>query len=146
MTSALRTFEDFQASLRCYDWLPGTGVTGASDIDLMLERRGKLLFLEAKDREGPRIFLPYGQFLALRTLASLPDVTVLLVSEDEQAKEDSSLPRYSVMQIRSDTKPHDEGLGPQSGRKVAVWYTDDTFTHLNLAGLQQLIRDWWDTA
>lgn len=142
MPSQLRTYEAFIRSLRSFEWVEGTGATGASDVDLMLERRGRFLFLEAKPREGPQIYVPLGQFIALRALSGQPNTTVWLVAEDDQAKEDAALPRYSLLVVSPSLRYHKEGL--RNGQKQSVFYTDRTFEHLTLAQLQQRVREWWE--
>ena len=141
MTSELRTYEAFVRSLRSFDWLEDTDVSGACDVDLMLERRGRFLFIEGKPREGPRIHVPIGQWIALRTLSSLPGVDVWVVAEDDHAKEDDTLPRYSVLTVRPDLRYHTDGY--RNGQKQAVFYTDKTFTHVTLRDLQQMVNEWW---
>lgn len=144
MTSELRTFEQFTKSLRFFDWLPETGVSGGADIDLMLERHGRFLFIEGKPRQGPQVYVPLGQWIALRGLSSLPDVSVWLVAEDERAKDDDALPRYSVFRFFGSARYHKDGYA--NGQKQAVLYTDRSFEHVTLAGLQSLVREWWEEA
>lgn len=145
MTSQLRTYESFIASLRSFeDWVPGTGVTGASDVDFMLERRGRFLFIEAKPREGPQIYVSLGQWIALTRLSGQPNTTVWLLAEDERAKKDAMLPRYSLLQVEPNMRYHKEGW--RNNQKQAVLYTDRTFIHLNLAELQAKVRAWWEEA
>jgi hypothetical protein len=143
MTSEMQAYEEFVRSLRSFEWVNGTGVSGASDVDLMLERRGRFLFLESKAREGPQIYVPLGQWIALRSLSKLPGVTVWLVAEDEHAKEDTKLPRYSVLEVQHNTRYHREGIMPKSGQRGVSFYTDKSFEHLTLAGLQAKVSEWW---
>ena len=142
MTSELRTFEQFQKSLRSFGWVAEAGVTGASDVDLMLERRGHFLFLEGKPREGPQISVALGQFIALRALAGQPNTTVWIVAEDEDAKEDAVLPRYSLLEVKPGLRYHKEGW--RAGAKQAIFYTDSSMTHMTLAQLQAAVQQWWE--
>lgn len=138
----MRAFDQWQRSLRNFDWVAGAGVTGASDVDLMLERRGRFLFLEGKPREGPQIYVALGQFIALRALAGQPNTEVWLVAEDEHAKQDVTLRRYSLLVVQPGMRYHKEGW--RSGQKQAVFYTDGTFEHLTLPELQAKVRQWWE--
>ena len=142
MTSDLRNFEQWQASLRNFDWVAGAGVSGACDVDLMLERKGRFLFIEGKPREGPQIYVPLGQWIALRELSTLPHVSVWLVAEDERAKEEDTLNHYSVFRFFGSARYHKDGL--RNGQKQAVLYTDTrTVEHVSLTELQALVREWW---
>jgi len=141
MPNELRTFEDFQRSLRCFDWMHDLGFQG-SDVDQLIERHGRFLLLEAKRREGPQVYIALGQYIALRALAALPQFTVLLIAEDDKGKEDESLPHYSVLRITPDTKPHVQGL--RHGQKQAVFYTDSSFQHWTLSELQTYVKGWYE--
>ena len=72
----IRNVQEFVDSLRNFEtWLP-TEVSGASDVDGMIERGGEFLFLEQK-KYGER--MSGGQQRALRELAKKPGIQVLVV-------------------------------------------------------------------
>lgn len=138
----IRSYEGFLASLRCHEWLPDE-VSGGSDLDLMLERHGNLLFVEGKRRQGPKISVSVGQWIALRSLSALDRAEVWLVAEDENAKTDDTTPRYSLLRVQPDTKPH--GGGVKTKQKTVFFYLDRSFEHLTLPQLQDQVRAWWSS-
>jgi len=135
----LRSYEGFLASLRCFDWLPDI-VSGASDIDCCITHHGSVLIIEAKPREGPKVHVPLGQFRSLLDLAA-KGIDVWLVAEDEEAKTDLELPRYSRLVVGANTKPHFQGI--RNGQKQAGFYTDSRFDSFTLQQLQDAINSWW---
>lgn len=142
MQNSLRSFENWQASLRCFDWIP-KGVPGAQDIDILIERKGRFLVIEGKPKAGPSVLIPLGQFIALRSLASIEQFTVLIVAEDDEAKQDQAIPHYGVLHLTGDTRPHFETT--RSGQRQVGFYVDGSFKHMTLDQLQEVLRVWWKT-
>lgn len=137
MDLALRTFEGFQRSIRCFEkWLGGTGV-GAMDIDALIERNHKFLVIEGKPWKGSGVAVPYGSHLCLTRLAALPGFRVLLVGE-QQAGADTTL----YLTDYAGGKPH---VGKYEGRMEA-WWGEEWFEQTNVAGLRKLVKEWWREA
>jgi len=78
----LRSHDEWAKSIRNFAWLH-KAVSGAMDIDMMVERRGSFLFVEGKPwSNGVR--LPYGQHKALYALSTAPNTRVYLVGEGRE--------------------------------------------------------------
>jgi len=126
----LRSYESFKDSLRCFEWLDGV-VPGASDIDLLIERHGHFLVIEAKPAfNGVRV--PHGQHIALLALSNQPNTTVLLVGETSKDK-------FLVSDYLTATPV----TVKYNGRLVAYW-PPETLESVDLKGLQDKVRKWWD--
>ena len=144
MNTEVRDFEGFKASLRCFDYLDGV-LPGASDIDLLCEVDNRFLVLEGKPREGPQVWVPYGQWRALLALAGQAAFTVWLVADDQKAKQDETVSRYALLRLTTDLEP-DVPCRRHNGVKSVAFFTDHRFEHLTLSGLQDCLLEWRDAA
>lgn len=138
----IRSFERFLQSLRSHDWLKGV-VPGATDIDAMVHHAAtkRHLFIEGKHRDGPSIWMPYGQYLGFRDLEEVPTITVWVVAEDTTSKRPGEVPGYHLLD-------HLQGSGGKKttryGQEVIKWNTErTTWSSLTLAQLQDRVRVWW---
>lgn len=83
----LRDYEAWKTSLRNFTWLHHVA-PGATDLDVVIERRGHFLVLETKHwQEGVKV--PLGQHILLAQLSALEPFTVFLVGEKADDGEDS---------------------------------------------------------
>jgi hypothetical protein len=137
----IRNHKLFEESLRCFDWLGGV-VPGAMDVDLLLERAGNFLVLELKPRIGPRVYVPLGQYIALKALAAREGFTVLLVVETPESKK-SPLPLFSVANLGALPKG---GVRRWQGVKSMSWELDSNFEDMTLDDLRARLRTWWNEA
>lgn len=71
------------------DALPGK--CGVSDLDGIIERRGRFLVVETKN---PGELVPLGQLIMLRALAKQPSFTVLVATGDAET---GAVSHYSVV-------------------------------------------------
>lgn len=143
----LRDHDKWARSLRNYGWLDQV-VSGATDIDLLTERRAHFLILEGKTWDhGVRV--PIGQDIVLRQLdgirahtphcegvcsdcgAGYRPFTVYLVGE-ETVDVDEDADRFHVMRF---------------GRPVALrkLYPSSLFTDATRDDLRQVVRQWEQT-
>lgn len=129
----LRNYDEFSKSLRNFSsWLSGV-VSGASDLDLLIERRGRFFVAELKPWQNG-IRLPYGQHLALKSLAELPQFDVYLVGE---AKAGLYLMPYGSM----DAPNASRGSGG-----YAVYWPAAAFKRVTVARLRSMVKRWWDAS
>ena len=81
MTDPLRSYDQWQASIRNFEWL-GDVASGAMDVDVLIERKGNFLVIEGKPWvKGVK--MPYGQHKALYALSQQPKTRVYLVGESK---------------------------------------------------------------
>lgn len=132
MVDPLRSYDEFSRSVRNFAWLKGAA-PGASDVDLLIERHGKFLVLEAKPFEDG-VVMPYGQHLALTALAEVPGFTVYLVGEDSE--ENARLANYGTQRPKVTFKR------PSDGRTMVVWKPRQ-FRKLTRDELRGLVSAWW---
>ncbi len=126
----MRDFEKWAQSLRNYEWL-GDVVPGAMDIDVLIERKGRFLVLEAKPWSNG-VNVGFGQHLALWALAQLDEFDVYLIGEVE-GKDTLYVLRYDDREpIRNRTRP--------------VWFPPRRFMRMNKDGLRLLVQEWYAEA
>lgn len=126
----LRDFDKWSQSLRNYEWL-GTVVPGAMDVDVLIERRGHFLVLEAKPwTRGVNV--GFGQHLALKALAALDEFDVYLVGEVE-GKDTLYVVRYDDRDpVMNQTRP--------------VWFPPRRFMRTDKEGLRGIVQGWYKEA
>ena len=141
----LRDYEGFVHSLRNFhSWLEGI-VSGASDVDLLIERRGHFLVAELKPwTQG--VTLPYGQHLAIQSLARLEQFEVYLVGEQGHSPTENTSPRVEpglihFCRIDSSQQPviHRQG-------HLQAWYEPRLFRRGQIQDFQEVVRQWWEKA
>lgn len=127
----LRSYEDWHASLRNFDWL-GQHVSGAMDVDVLIECKGHFLVVEGKPwTKGVK--MPYGQHKALYQLSKQPKTRVYLVGEGSTEGlhvalvNDAPKPRY----LRSES---------------AVLWPPERFVPTSREGFGRLVAAWWSDA
>ena len=140
----LRDYENFQKSLRSFhSWLEGI-VSGASDVDLMIERRGHFLVAELKPWTNG-VTLPYGQHLAIQSLARLPQFEVYLVGEQGPPVENTSpsvvtgLIHFCKIDATQQPVIHRTG-------SLQAWYEPRLFRSGTIPDFQEVVRQWWEKA
>ena len=127
----MRSFEDWSKSLRNFEWLADS-VPGATDLDVFIERRGSFLVIETKNYSvGSGVRVPFGQYLALKALAALPQFTVYLVGALE------GNPERLYMLNLADREPTKVRTGP-------VWFKVRQFQATTKAGLAETCKAWWE--
>jgi len=129
----LRSYDEWSKSLRCFDSWLGDAAPGAMDVDALIERRGKFLFLESKPWQGVGIAMGLGQYLALSALSELEGVSVWLVGETGGVE-------WYVL----DVKPGAQKIR-RSGRTHA-WWGVESFDRVTVKQLQERVREWWEEA
>lgn len=128
-TTLMRDFDQWAASLRNYEWLTGV-VPGAMDVDVLVERRGHFLVLEAKPWSNG-VNVGFGQHLALEALARLEAFDVYLVGEGKDDK---------LYLLRYDDRP------PVRNGTRPVWFPPRRFQRTNKEGLRVLVGEWYKEA
>ena len=133
MTEPLRNYSAWQKSIRNFEWLQET-VSGAMDVDMMVERKGKFLIIEGKPwySEGG-VLVPYGQHRALYMLSKQPNTLVYLVGEAKNG--DLYIAGYH------------ESPRPKfwRGSNQSYW-PEDRFTKTTKPGIREMVRRWWEEA
>lgn len=130
---APRTLNDYtqwKDSLRNFEWL-NRHAPGATDLDVVIERHGQFLVLEAKHWHAG-IRMPLGQHIALCALARVECFSVYLIGE---APEDTDWP-YRVMRYTPETRGV---VSPRSNRPHFPPFMFDRFTQDDLG---QLVEEW----
>lgn len=129
----MRSFEEFQSSLRNFhSWLSGV-VPGATDLDCVIERREQFLVMELKPwTKG--IWLNYGQHLALYHLSKMENFDVYLIGEENE--------NLHVLHYNNAAPPD---ITKRKG-KSGAWFTPRRFVPTTIGQLQELVRAWWDDA
>ena len=131
-TELLRNYDEWKNSLRNFAWL-GDAVPGATDIDVFVERRGSFLVLETKAwMPNYGIKVPFGQYLALKALADLPQFTVILIGETD----DEDL--FYYLDIAEHT--------PRKYRTTPVRYGPELFQEIDQAGILENVAHWYSQA
>lgn len=123
----IRSYEQFTQSLRCFESWLGDAAPGATDIDVLIERRGQFLIFEAKTMGSNGIQVPMGQAIALDALAKLATHTVYLIGEGPKGGK-------HIIQWTP-------GLGQRS--RGPRFIQQDWMRRVTNAQLQELVRDWW---
>ena len=121
----MRNYEEWAKSLRNYEWLAGV-VPGAMDVDVLIERKGHFLVLEAKPWTNG-VNVGFGQHLALDALSRLDSFDVYLVGE---GKDCLYLLRYD------DRPPVRNGTRP-------VWFPPKRFQRTTKDGLKVFVGEWY---
>lgn len=128
---AIRDWEKFEGTLRDYaSWL-GTAVPGASDLDMVVERRGKFLVLETKPWSNG-VNVGFGQYLMLHALSEIEQFDVYIVGEAPKTK------ALYTMRMNG-TPPVKKGVRP-------VWYPPKRFTRMSRDGLREMVQLWYEEA
>lgn len=133
MADPLRSYDEWSKSLRNFESWLGDAAPGAMDVDALIERRGKFLFLESKPWQGVGIAMGLGQYLALSALSELEGVSVWLVGETGGDE------RFVL-----DVKP-----GAQKIRRLGrthAWWGAEAFDRVTVEQLQERVREWWEEA
>lgn len=134
MTAAkqeMRDFDKWYKSLRNFEWLQDAGVSGAMDLDLFIERRGRFFVAEGKPWTNG-VNMGFGQYLALEALAAEESFDVYLVGEPEKGDAVYVLPLGGKPPVKTGTRP--------------VWYPPRRFMRMTKPGLADLIRGWYAEA
>lgn len=126
----LRSHAAWARSMRNFEWLLDS-VSGAMDVDCMIERNGHFLIIEGKPWSGG-VRMPYGQHKALYALSKQPNTRVYLVGEDG---EDIHVALYNEA-----PKPVYIRTG-----SVAFW-PPERFVPTTKEGLSKMVQAWWRTA
>lgn len=126
----IRNLEKFEKSLRCFDTWLGNTVSGAMDVDCLIERQNHFLFLEAKPWQKG-VAMGFGQHLTLERLSSQPSTTVLLVGESSD--------HLYLCEVGSK-----QPIVTRKGRLTA-FYWPKMFQESDVAGLRTYVADWWST-
>ena len=125
----MRNFEEWQKSLRNYEWMAGV-VPGAMDIDVLIERKGHFLVLEAKPWTNG-VNVGFGQHLALDALSKVENMDVYLVGEGKS--DNFYLLRYDDRPpVRNQTRP--------------VWFPPGRFMRTTKEGLKIFVGAWYEEA
>lgn len=129
--SELRNFDNWSKSLQNFDWLKDV-TSGASDVDVFMERHGRFIFIEGKEWQGSYgLEFGYGQHRALYALSKQPKTTVYLVGET--AGDDIYVADYS------------QSPKPQYIRsRRTVWWKAETFQLVSKDDFTATIREWWE--
>ncbi len=128
----MRSFDAWSKSLRNFEWL-SESVPGATDLDVFIERKGRFLVLETKTYSpGSGVRVPFGQYLALRALATLEPFDVWLVGETE----DPDKLYWLDLGSREPTKI----------RTAPVWFKTRQFQRTSKAGLAEMAKGWFQDA
>lgn len=131
MSQELRSFDEWQRSLRNFEWL-GDSLPGAMDVDCLIERRGNFLVIEGKPYvPGSGITVSLGQHIALDALAKQAAFDVWLVGEtgDENRV---YLVEYGTRQ-------------PTKTRRGA-WFKARQCRRTTQRGLRELVEGWFEEA
>ena len=129
--SELRNFDNWSKSLQNFDWLK-QATTGATDIDVFIERHGRFIFIEGKEwRKDYGLEVPYGQHKALYTLSKQPNTTVYLVGETPAAT-------IYVANVALSPKPE------YIRSRRTVWWRAQTFQPVSKDDFTATIREWWE--
>lgn len=129
----LRSYDEWAKSVRNFHAWLGTAVPGASDIDLMVERSGNFLVIEAKPWTNG-VTLGYGQHLALARLCELDSHSVYLVGESDE--------KVYVMAYSPHTKP----ITSKKSGKLLAWFPPKCFLPATRDGLKETVAEWWNRA
>jgi hypothetical protein len=135
MTS-MRSFAAWRTSLRNFDWLV-EAVSGAMDLDCLIERNGYFMVLEGKpwseSASMPGVVMPYGQHKALYKLSKQPQTRVYLIGE-------TSSDRIHVAHY-ADSPP------PEYVRKGNIsWWKPERFVPTTKDEFVHLVQAWWRDA
>jgi hypothetical protein len=125
----MRDYETWAQSLRNYEWLQGV-VPGAMDVDVLVERRGRFLVLEAKPWTNG-VNVGFGQHLALEAMSKLDEFDVYLVGEGKGE---------TLYVLRYDDRP------PVRNGTRPVWFPPRRFQRTTRQGLGILVGEWYQEA
>lgn len=129
----MQGYDDWARSLRCFEWVRGTKLSGASDADSLIECNGRLLLIEGKALEGRLISVPWGQWRALRAFARLPGCECWLVAEMPDGLPDAPEARYAVGSVGLLAKQRWRVYPYKGTKAIRVW----------LASLEFCTREQW---
>lgn len=128
----MRDFDAWQKSLKDFSWLKDH-VPGATDLDVFIERRGKFLVIETKAYSpGSGVRVPFGQYLALKALADLPQFDVWLVGETD----DEDRMYWLDLGAREPTRV----------RTAPVWFKSRQFVRVDKSVLAEMCKEWFQDA
>ena len=128
---ALRSYDTWADSMRNFSWLLDS-VSGAMDVDCLIERKGNFLIIEAKPwSKGVR--LPYGQHRALYQLSLQPNTRVYIVGEDKDET-------IHVASYNNATKPI------YVRKSNMIFWPPDRFVPTSKDGLSKMVKAWWRDA
>jgi len=126
----LRSYANWATSVRNFEWLMDS-VSGAMDVDCLIERRGHFLVVEGKPWNNG-VNLPYGQHRALYALSQQPRTRVYLVGEK---------PKDDVLHVACvNTSPKPVFVRGTN----QVWWKPETFTPTTRELFVLMVRAWWE--
>jgi hypothetical protein len=131
-----KTIEDFSVdawrkSISDFSWLK-EAVSGATDLDLFVERKGKFFVAEGKPWQRG-VIMPYGQHRALFQLARLPQFRVYLVGESNNS--------IHVANVGTSPAPI-----VRRGRPTTAWWPPERFIKTSRDKFADTLRAWWNDA
>jgi len=125
----LRSYDEFSRSLRSFaDWLPKE-VSGATDLDCVMERNGSVLVLELKPWANG-VTVPYGQYKTLKVLDAM-GCHVYVIGETGK----------DVWYVMPLWQHMYDGEYLRKGSQMK--WSEENFTRMTKAGLQRLVKRWW---
>lgn len=147
----LREPERFAAGMHSFAWLKES-VSGATDVDCQIERRGRFLIIEGKTWNPGGITVPLGQHIALTKQARLECVlpgaglpvsyqpfSVYLVGEPpKENADDGEATPYHVMRYGF--------TQPASKTSDGAWWPANRFELMTRAEVRAFVLAWWRTA
>lgn len=128
--SLLRSHETWAESVRNFQWLH-EAVSGAMDVDLMVERKGHFLFIEAKPWQDG-VVMPYGQHKALYALSKQHNTRVYLIGEGKD----------HLHVVCYNTAPAPVYL---RGKRCS-YFPPDRFIPTTKDALADMVNAWWKDA
>jgi len=132
VTEPLRNYNNWRKSIRNFEWLQET-VSGAMDIDMLVERNGHFLIVEGKPWHfDGGVVVPWGQHRALMQLSMQPNTVVFLVGEAED--------EVYILNYAEAGKPR-----YWRGSSSAYW-PEERFDRTTKGAIRKMIQDWWEVA
>ena len=132
----IRDRERFEASVRSFQWL-GSAMTGATDLDCVMERYGHFLVLEGKTWHERGLQVPLGQHIALLALSHMVQFTVFLVGEVDNYNAPGDKSQVCQFHVMRYGKP-----APLTESKHGVFFPSSLFETRDRDGLRSLVTDW----
>lgn len=129
----MRDFDKFKGSLRDFEWIRDVA-PGATDLDLVIEKRGHFLVLEDKTWSERGVSVPLGQHIMFEALAHPKSVTRMLVGTRRlpSGEVDADDP-FRVVPYGTYT-PYDRGA-----HRV---FPPGVFERADFDDMRQLVRTW----